>query len=150
MVGDDPSAVHPPSWANPINRPHENKVHNYDDEEYNENLHPTGNCTRCQLHGDARMRRLEEIRGEILYKLGLKQAPNVTVRELRKLPPLHNILGRYGLLDDEETDANDDRQSLADPDRMAGDMPRDEEPEFEDFYVNAEKSLSFAKNRKFL
>ena len=128
------------------------------------------NCSRCVLQEEARSRRLEEVKLEILRKLGLTQAPNVTVRDLPRIPPLQNLLG------DDLTD--DYLSEHFDGELMASDMPASPSlhqqrthqqqqqrqrtsssfsrsplasaHEYEDFYVNTEKSISFAKPREFL
>lgn len=107
----------------------------------------TLNCTRCMKHGDARERRLQEIKMDILNKLGLKQAPNVTSKALPRIPPLHHLLDRYGMVGEEsEPGASYDEDSAS---QMAGDMPfAEDEEEFEEFYVNAERSISFSQLRK--
>lgn len=101
------------------------------------------NCTRCQKHGEARERRLAEIKAEILNKLGLKHAPNVTAKAVPMIPPLHHLLDRYGL---NEADGSDELQ------QMAGDSPNglmhSEHSDFEEFYMNTERSISFAQLRK--
>ena len=105
------------------------------------------------MQTEARSRRLQEVKLEILHKLGLSQAPNVTIKDLPRIPPLQNLLG---------DDISDDYYNQEDDDdeQMAADMPssapsyssaahHSSVPEFEDFYVNTEKSISFAKLREF-
>lgn len=108
------------------------------------------NCSRCFMQTEARSRRLEEVKLEILHKLGLSQAPNVTIKDLPRIPPLQNLLGDDMSDDYYHQEENEDEQ-------MVGDMPASNTPtshqsplhEFEDFYVNTEKSISFAKIREF-
>ncbi|KAI1292871.1 Growth/differentiation factor 8 [Halotydeus destructor] len=114
-------------------------------------------CSRCMKHGEARQRRLAEVKAEILNKLGLTSAPNITGQQLPGIPPLHNLLDRYGIGesgDDSGPAGEDDEPG----DQMAGDMPTSsssghlrhltkaaEEEEAEEFYVNAERSFSFSQ-----
>ncbi|XP_064455964.1 growth/differentiation factor 8-like [Ornithodoros turicata] len=53
------------------------------------------NCTRCTPHEEARELRIEAIKAQILSKLGMKRAPNVTRAALPHVPPLHRLLDRY-------------------------------------------------------
>ena len=122
------------------------------------------NCTRCSLQSESRARRLVEIKADILNKLGLKSAPNITIkpREL-SLPPLQNLLRsnrdnfghnsihghRNGQGSDRNGQGSDQRYNTDDLNMMmAGDQPIPDDDDFEDFYVSAEKSLSIARNRK--
>jgi hypothetical protein len=114
------------------------------------------NCTRCSMQTEARSRRLEEVKMEILHKLGLSQAPNVTIKDLPRIPPLHNLLGD-DISDDDDFDPND-MGSDPDYEQMSSDMPSfsssattsssSASHEYEDFYVSTEKSISFAKPRE--
>lgn len=124
------------------------------------------NCTRCFLQEEARSRRLEEVKLEILRKLGLSQAPNVTVRDLPRIPPLQNLLSEDDV-EDEESELPPGSSFSHEDEDMQSDAPvRSTVPggsfnrihfssaslghaeEFEDFYVNTEKSISFAKIRE--
>ncbi|RWS12911.1 Growth/differentiation factor 8-like protein [Dinothrombium tinctorium] len=108
------------------------------------------NCTRCVMHEEARQRRLQEIKLDILNKLGLKQAPNVTSKTLPRIPPLHHLLDRYGILgDDPQTLSSSSRPGQDSPpydeEEMPSDQPPDAEDDGEDFYVNTERAISFAQ-----
>lgn len=117
------------------------------------------NCTRCLLQDEARTRRLEEVKMEILRKLGLSQAPNVTVRDLPRIPPLENLLSEEDVDDEEYLTSR--RSGNLDDDEMMSDAPiaspssrlhyssaSGHAEEFEDFYVNTEKSITFARIRE--
>ena len=106
----------------------------------------SGNCTRCVLHEEAKSRRLETIKVNILNKLGLKSAPNITGKALPRIPPLHHLLDRYNMLGDDPR--------VSGPQLLHGfveeqdhTVDRDEE-DLEEFFVNAERSISFAQKRK--
>lgn len=120
-------------------------------------------CIRCSLQGEARDRRLAEIKHEILHKLGLKSAPNVTMREVPRLPPVNSILGSYGLTtpedesvqnEDESDDFGGERvtRGMTTSDGMLSDKPSDQSTNdyYEDFLINSEKSISFSRSRKLL
>lgn len=106
-----------------------------------------GNCTRCVRHEEAKSRRLENIKVNILNKLGLKAAPNITGKPLPRIPPLHHLLDRYNMLGDDPrvtgpqllSDFMEDQDST---------QTRDNE-DFEDFFVSAERSISFAQQRMY-
>lgn len=110
------------------------------------------NCTRCSLQSESRARRLLEIKTDILNKLGLKAAPNITIRNHQQLqlPPLQNLLRNnrdnfgHNTIDTHGSTREMDINMM-----MAGDQPIADDDDFEDFYVSAEKSLSIARNRKY-
>jgi hypothetical protein len=125
-------------------------------------------CSRCSLQGEARARRLLEIKNDILHKLGLKQAPNVTMRELPRMPPVNTILGRYGLLSPEDESIENEEEESEDfggervtrgmattENGMLSDYPSPppsdsaDNDDFEDFLINSEKSISLSRSRKF-
>ncbi|KAL3209036.1 hypothetical protein MRX96_009555 [Rhipicephalus microplus] len=88
------------------------------------------NCTRC---GGATSRavRLQAIKAQILSKLGLKRAPNVTRRALPGIPPLHRLLDRY------------------DAGMMQADAPFEPGEQYDDdddFHVAAEKIITFGQH----
>lgn len=135
---------------------YESNHHSSDDTE-NEYGVKYANCTRCSLQSESRARRLLEIKADILNKLGLKSAPNITInpRELQ-LPPLQNLLRSnrdnfgHNTVDHRGSGGHDSGMDINM--MMAGDqpIPDDDSEDFEDFYVSAEKSLSIARNRKYL
>lgn len=134
----------------------------------------SSSCSRCTLQGEAKARRLQEIKNDILHKLGLKQAPNVTLKELPRIPPVNSILGRYGLTPPEEESSDNEEDmddfsvsspgggtgrttlSMTTMDSMNGmvsDMPyssNEDQEEYEDFLINSEKSISLARNREYI
>ena len=121
----------------------------------------TTSCSGCTLHGEARARRLLEIKHDILHKLGLRQVPNVTAKELPPIPPLNDLLGRYGLeagSDDEDDKEDEDsgenqvdgrvtRMAPMD-EMMSSDMAAMDQPEIEyqDYLINSEKAIAFARS----
>ncbi|EEC01625.1 growth differentiation factor 11, gdf11, putative [Ixodes scapularis] len=90
---------------------------------------PSGsNCTRCASQGESRLARLQAIKAQILSKLGMQRAPNVTRSVLPGIPPLHRLLDRYdaGLM---QADAPF--------------VPGEQYDEEDDYHVAAEKVISF-------
>ncbi|CAN8020863.1 unnamed protein product [Ixodes persulcatus] len=87
-----------------------------------------GNCTRCASQGESRLARLQAIKAQILSKLGMQRAPNVTRSVLPGIPPLHRLLDRYdaGLM---QADAPF--------------VPGEQYDEEDDYHVAAEKVISF-------
>lgn len=105
------------------------------------------NCTRCVMHEEARSRRLETIKADILNKLGLKTAPNITSKTLPRIPHLQHLFPGYhaGMQSDSPLlfdDIYDQTHSFI--------HQTNQENDFEEFYVNAQRSISFAEPRKSL
>ncbi|XP_037510332.1 growth/differentiation factor 11 [Rhipicephalus sanguineus] len=90
------------------------------------------NCTRC---GGATLQsravRLQAIKAQILSKLGMKRAPNVTRRALPGIPPLHRLLDRY-----------DAGMMQADAPFEPGEQYADDD----DFHMAAEKIITFGQH----
>lgn len=66
--------------------------------------HAAGSCNACRMHEDIRALSLQAIKEQILSKLGLKQAPNMTGRPLPKIPPISRLLDLYGIQSDQPVD----------------------------------------------
>lgn len=58
-------------------------------------------CNACRMHEEIRALSLEAIKEQILNKLGLKQAPNMTGRALPRIPPISKLLDLYGMQADQ-------------------------------------------------
>ncbi|XP_046747385.1 growth/differentiation factor 8-like [Diprion similis] len=63
-----------------------------------------GSCNACRMHEDLRALSLQAIKEQILSKLGLKQAPNMTGRPLPKIPPISRLMDLYGIQSDQPVD----------------------------------------------
>lgn len=75
--------------------------------------------------------RLQAIKAQILSKLGMKRAPNVTRRALPGIPPLHRLLDRY------------------DAGMMQADAPFEPGEQYDDdddFHMAAEKIITFGQH----
>lgn len=90
------------------------------------------NCTRCGgATSQSRAVRLQAIKEQILSKLGMKRAPNVTRRALPGIPPLHRLLDRY------------------DAGMMQADAPFEPGEQYDDdddFHMAAEKIITFGQH----
>lgn len=111
-----------------------------------QSYHPK--CNSCVLRETARQRRLHDIQVEILKKLGLKHAPNITHKSIvPSIPPLQQVLKQYTSDDmpyeDDELMMNDPSFSSVDSEDYDGDDDSDE-----DYGVDTSKALSFAQKRK--
>lgn len=53
------------------------------------------------MHEEIRALSLEAIKEQILNKLGLKQAPNMTGRALPRIPPISKLMDMYGMQADQ-------------------------------------------------
>lgn len=92
----------------------------------------TGGCPACRLREEMKLYSLEQIKEQILTKLGIDQPPNTTGRALPKVPEV--LLDRYR------------KSGLAVP-GMLGDQPIGRTPaeeEDDDFHVKTEKVIAFA------
>lgn len=58
-------------------------------------------CSACRIHEEIRAQSLEAIKEQILNKLGLKQAPNMTGRALPRIPPINKLMDMYGMQSDQ-------------------------------------------------
>lgn len=58
-------------------------------------------CNACRMHEEIRALSLEAIKEQILNKLGLKQAPNMTGRALPRIPPISKLMDMYGMQADQ-------------------------------------------------
>ncbi|XP_054164627.1 growth/differentiation factor 8-like [Oppia nitens] len=126
-----------------------------DDLAYDEQSLSGVNCTRCVLHEEAKTRRLETIKVNILNKLGLKSAPNITGKPLPRIPPLHHLLDRYNMLGDDPRLLTgqqlfngfniDDNDQTIDKDGDNDGIGGGGDDDYEEFFVNAERSISFAQ-----
>ena len=114
----------------------------YDEEDYitssevvekNTQQHTSpSNCSRCSENRERREHRLQSIRIQILNQLGMREAPNITDKNLPHIPPLNHLLDRYSM----QADA---------PHFVPGPEYGDED----DFYIAAEKVLAFAHTREY-
>lgn len=87
------------------------------------------------MHEEIRALSLEAIKEQILNKLGLKQAPNMTGRALPRIPPISKLMDMYG---------------------MQADQPQPLEPgithheEVDEYAAKTESVFALAQPRKFL
>jgi len=58
-------------------------------------------CNACRMHEEIRALSLEAIKEQILNKLGLKQAPNMTGWAPPKIPPISKLMDMYGMQADQ-------------------------------------------------
>ncbi|KAJ9574934.1 hypothetical protein L9F63_007900, partial [Diploptera punctata] len=56
---------------------------------------PASGCQSCMYREGLRNLSLQNIKEEILNKLGMKHAPNTTGRQLHRIPPIHQLLQIY-------------------------------------------------------
>jgi hypothetical protein len=103
-----------------------------------------GNCSRCVEHKHARLRRLHEIKNEILSKLSMSEPPMIETNQT--LPQLSIIQDIFSRSLSSNVHANGDFEKL---------MAKDEEynrqslgVDDEQFYVNPKRTVSFAMPRK--
>ena len=92
-----------------------------------------GTCNACRLHEEIRALSLEAIKEQILNKLGLKQAPNMTGRALPRIPPISKLMDMYGMQAD---------QPILEP----GSVTHHEE--IDEFAAKTESVFAFAQPRE--
>jgi hypothetical protein len=68
---------------------------------YNSAMASNTGCNACRMHEEIRALSLEAIKEQILNKLGLKQAPNMTGRALPRIPPISKLMDMYGMQADQ-------------------------------------------------
>ena len=97
------------------------------------------NCSSCIRREELRRRNLEVIKDQILSKLGMQRAPNMTGRLPPRIPPLDHLLDLYGM------------QGDAPGGGLGGSFQTgpvyDEEED--DFHARTEKVIAFAQQCKF-
>lgn len=81
-----------------------------------------------------RQRSLLVIKDQILSKLGMRAAPNITGRLPPSIPPLDYLIDRYGM--------QSDSPSVSSSPFRAGPVYDDEE---DDFHARTEKVIAFAQ-----
>ena len=96
------------------------------------------NCSTCVRREELRRRNLEVIKDQILSKLGMQRAPNMTGRLPPRIPPLDHLLDLYGMQGDAPGDLSGGFQT--------GTVYDEEE---DDFHARTEKVIAFAQQRKF-
>jgi hypothetical protein len=103
---------------------------------------PLPGCQSCLFREGLRNLSLQAIKEEILSKLGMKQAPNTTGRQLPKIPPLHHLLQIY-----EQQQQGVPGMQGDEPVRSAGafkpgSVVQDEE---DDYHARTERVIAFAQ-----
>ncbi len=99
------------------------------------------NCSSCVRREELRRRNLEVIKDQILSKLGMQRAPNMTGRLPPRIPPLDHLLDLYGM----QGDAPGSGGGLGGGNFQTGPVYDEEE---DDFHARTEKVIAFAQHRK--
>lgn len=112
----------------------------------------TLNCSRCVEHDKARSLRIENIKFSILNKLGMERPPNVSLSRIPKIPHLKHFLNNVPpqMMNDGHQNPNNDMDPVSRYLSTHHFGPIYDDTDFggEEFFVNAEKSISFARERK--
>ena len=115
----------------------------------------TANCSRCMEHEHARLRRIEEIKSEILSKLSMTNPPPSVNQSLPRLPIIQNLLNQQRGISlpparKRPVSDNSFNEETNDDHLMAKDQqfPSSHDIDGEEFYVNAKSSFTFAQARK--
>lgn len=111
-------------------------------------------CKLCALDEHAKTLRIETIKMNILSKLNMDRAPNVSLKMLPKIPPINSMLTRLSnILNDDSGTITSLPKTVS---KIVGndyfgplhDYPGSSEDE-DEFFVNAEKSIVFAQKRMY-
>lgn len=96
------------------------------------------NCSSCIRREELRRRNLEVIKDQILSKLGMQRAPNMTGRLPPRIPPLDHLLDLYGM--------QGDAPGATSGNGFQTGPSYDEEED--DFHARTEKVIAFAQHCK--
>ncbi|KAH7643315.1 growth/differentiation factor 11-like protein [Dermatophagoides farinae] len=66
------------------------------------------NCTSCLNDEHTRQLRIESIKMNILNKLNMERAPNVSIRLLPKIPPINSMLNRFSQMMNDQSSSSSD------------------------------------------
>lgn len=112
------------------------------------------NCTSCIQREELRRRNLEVIKDQILSKLGMQRAPNMTGRLPPRIPPLDHLLDLYGMQGDAPpghgrgnhgNHGNHHHHQQSDQAFQTGPVYDEEE---DDFHARTEKVIAFSQHCK--
>lgn len=110
------------------------------------------NCTSCIQREELRRRNLEVIKDQILSKLGMQRAPNMTGRLPPRIPPLDHLLDLYGMQGDAPPAGGHGRGSGGHHHHQQSDQAFQTGPvydeEEDDFHARTEKVIAFSQHRK--
>jgi hypothetical protein len=111
------------------------------------------NCTSCIQREELRRRNLEVIKDQILSKLGMQRAPNMTGRLPPRIPPLDHLLDLYGMQGDAPpghgrgSHGSHHHHQQSDQAFQTGPVYDEEE---DDFHARTEKVIAFSQHCKSL
>ena len=112
------------------------------------------NCTSCIQREELRRRNLEVIKDQILSKLGMQRAPNMTGRLPPRIPPLDHLLDLYGMQGDAPpghrrgnhgNHGNHHHHQQSDQAFQTGPVYDEED---DDFHARTEKVIAFSQHCK--
>lgn len=106
------------------------------------------NCTSCIQREELRRRNLEVIKDQILSKLGMQRAPNMTGRLPPRIPPLDHLLDLYGMQGDAPPGRHTGHHGVHHPNQQSDQAFQtgpvyDEEDD--DFHARTEKVIAFSQ-----
>ncbi|KAI9559978.1 Growth/differentiation factor 8 [Daphnia sinensis] len=107
------------------------------------------NCTSCIQREELRRRNLEVIKDQILSKLGMQRAPNMTGRLPPRIPPLDHLLDLYGMQGDAPPGRHSAGHHHAHHQHQQSDQAFQTGPvydeEDDDFHARTEKVIAFSQ-----
>lgn len=105
------------------------------------------NCSDCDLRREElRQRNLQLIKDQILSKLGMQTAPNMTGRLPPRIPPLERLMDLYGMQGD-SPDGWTTSSAMTHQSQPFRPGPVYDEEE-DDFHARTERVIAFAQPRK--
>lgn len=167
MMSDDPTVVAIKHEYNENNDHH--RDNNLNHSPYHSHVHHSylknsGNmdnsvnatikCKLCALDEHAKTLRIETIKMNILSKLNMDRAPNVSLKMLPKIPPINSMLTRLSNM------LNDDSGTITPLPKTVSKIVGNDyfgplhdylgnNDDEDEFFVNAEKSIVFAQKRMY-
>ncbi|XP_059350245.1 LOW QUALITY PROTEIN: growth/differentiation factor 8-like [Daphnia carinata] len=107
------------------------------------------NCSSCVRREELRRRNLEVIKDQILSKLGMQRAPNMTGRLPPRIPPLDHLLDLYGMQGDAPPGRHSAGHHHAHHQHQQSDQAFQTGPvydeEDDDFHARTEKVIAFSQ-----
>lgn len=149
----DSSKIDPtsPSSRSLVSRVEALKSKVYSDSSSTRSTDLANNCSTCSpiYRNAARERRIAEFKNELLTKLGLEAEPKVNMMKAPNLPSINDIIGTLGIYTGIGENNEDDEMTFEVSNDEGEDGAQEQVTDYEEFYVNTKRSITFAQKGKF-
>ncbi|XP_075680454.1 growth/differentiation factor 8-like [Dermatophagoides pteronyssinus] len=116
------------------------------------------NCTTCLNDEQTRQLRIESIKLNILNKLNMERAPNVSIRSLPKIPPINSMLNHLSQMMNDQSSSPSTLNDLNDSPKIMSKIldlndyfgpinHQNDDNQDEQEFISAEKSIVFAQQK---